>query len=78
MKQSDIDKIIQAVDKQIKVTVNAKIEKLSDKLDKHIEESKPAMDVYNTANNLGKFIKWIAGTLLAIVLLYTYIKGWLI
>lgn len=78
IKQTDVDKIIVAVDKQIRITVNSKIEKLSDKLDKHIEESRPAMDVYNTANNVGKFVKWIAGILLATGLLYTYIKGWLL
>ena len=62
----------------IECTVNGKIDRIKEQIDKHREELAPVLEVYSTANNIGRFVKWLSGFMLATALLYSYIKGWLI
>ncbi len=78
MNNKDIDKIIDAVEEKIEAVVNGKIDALKIQIEKHEEKLKPVLEVYTTANNVGRFVKWISGIMLAGALLYTYIKGWII
>ena len=57
-------------------TVNGKIDRLDEKLTMHQEKMQPIYDVYSTANNMGKFIKWGSGILLAIASIVAVIKKW--
>ncbi len=82
MKQSDIDKIIKAIKEpikeQIQESVNGKIddfrEEVKKRMEDHRKELEPVMQVYSTANNIGKFAKYISGILLAGAIIWALLR----
>lgn len=76
MDKKDIEEIIKAVKAQIETTVNGKIDGIKTQMEKHEEELQPVLDVYSTANNIGKFVKWLSGFMLASAVIVAYLKGW--
>ncbi|RJQ33893.1 hypothetical protein C4568_03770 [Candidatus Parcubacteria bacterium] len=71
----------------IKETVNGKIDRLNDKMDRHneiheqdmkevrahIEETKPIIVAYQGGRVLGELIKWLAGVGAAVLLVWSWV-----
>ena len=66
--------VIPAVEQSIQKTVNGKIDKLHEKLDRHTETMEPILRAYEGANNAGNFIIWISKILLAVAAIVGTIK----
>jgi len=80
MDKEQLRYLTEHIENVINKTVNGKIDNLDKKVDErfatHEEKMRPIYDVYTTANNVGKFIKWTAGILLAFAAIITTLKGW--
>lgn len=77
-----IDKIVPVIREEIKVTVNGKIDymqiqnkEMEKKLDVHIENVKPMLDLIQGSIVARKVILWVTSILLAIGTTYTMIKN---
>lgn len=71
-----IEEIKKEVREEIAKTVNGKIDKLSKDFKEHQEKMSPILEIYTTANTVGRFTKWVAGILIALGIIVGYIKGW--
>ena len=74
MKPDDLEKVITALKGTVETTVNGKINHLSEKLDKYIQEDskwkqekvEPLIDAHRTIKNMAIFLKWTAGIVVSV------------
>jgi len=71
-----IEEIKREVREEIKLTVNGKIDNLREELERHELEMKPIHDAYAAANLIATLVKWTAGLMLAIGIIYGYLNDW--
>jgi len=71
------DKLLLAVETQIKATVNGKIDRLTEKVDTLTEQIKPVTETKKWFSNTGEFAKNVAGFLTPWVIIGAFFK-WLL
>ena len=82
MNEVELQKLIEAINKSTTTTVesvvNGKIKRMDDKLSEYIhndlkwkeEKVEPLIDAHRTIKNLGIFLKWSAGIVVAVTVLF--------
>lgn len=58
----------------IKLTVNGKIDKLNEKLDKHIENMEPVIDGLHWIESTRKFVLWVGAPIGAVLAFFASFK----
>lgn len=82
MNQNEIRQLLDVVEKKIQTTVNGKIDKMNEKLDKHVTEHEqlmdkldPIVDAVQWINTTKNYVMWISGLIAAVGSAIAVFKG---
>lgn len=66
MNEKELQQLREHIEAVIEQKVNGKIDRMEDKLDRHMLEIQPFLEGYRGARVIGNVLKWIAGVVIAV------------